>query len=181
MSLFHKFAVLALPMLALAACDTTSTPSYQTSPQNTISLQPYASAGKRAAVASVNIAPGVEANPTCRLMGPLDVGGGLSVGEAMTRALQAELLAGNVYAANGTPLNVTLTELRVDSFAGFWQIGGTVATPKIPQGFPVRTQFSFSTSFSAYAACNNSAMAFNRALAEFINDIVTNPNFQQAL
>ncbi|WP_170925242.1 hypothetical protein [Roseovarius gaetbuli] len=98
----------------------------------------------------------------------------------MKQAFQAEFLAGNIYSARGTPIVVELTELKPDSFGGKWTIGLNVASSK-GSSYNVRTVYNFKTSFSAIAACNNTADAFNRALAQSINDVVSNPRFRSLL
>ena len=167
--------------LVLTACESTTTPSYQTAPRNTIALMSVASSGERASVASVTANGSVNTAPVCRLMGSLDIGGGRSAEEAIRTALEAELLAGDVYSASGTPISVVLTEFAPDSLSGKWTIGGRVITPKMPGGYEVRAVQGFKTSFTAYSACNNTALAFNNAAAEFIHEIVTHPSFRSAI
>lgn len=181
MSACLRLSILVSSSLALAACDTTTTPSYQTSPQNTIALMEIASVGGRASAATVSAAPGVDTTPTCRLMGALDIGGGNSAEQTLQSALQAELLAGGVYAANGTPISIVVTEFSPNSFEGTWKIAGTVKTPRLPEGYAVQSRFDYKTSFTAYSACNNTALAFNNAAANFINAVVTNPKFRSAI
>ncbi|MGO4854910.1 hypothetical protein [Phaeovulum sp. W22_SRMD_FR3] len=181
MRVLAKVLTLSIPLFALAACDSSVAPSYQTSPQNTVALQPLAARGKHVIVASVTADSNVNLNPTCRLMGPLDIGGGQSTVAALKDAMTAELLAGGVYAANGTPLTITLTNLQVSSMEGYWLLAGTVQSPKMPGGFQVQSRFDYKTSFSAASACPNAAIAFNKAAAAFINAIVTNPQFASAI
>lgn len=181
MSAFSKLAALVLPVVILTACDTSVTPSYQTSPQNTIALQPVAASGKRTKVQIFNVAEGVNTAPTCRLAGPIDVGGGQSAAQALKDALTAELLAAGVYSDQGTPLTITLTDMKVDTFGGYWNLAATVQSSKLPKGYSVTTRYDYKTSFSAASACPNAAIAFNRAAAAFINQIVTNPNFRSAI
>lgn len=170
-----------ISLVALSACDSTTTPGYQTSPENTIALMNVASAGERASVTRISATGAVDTTPTCRLLGALDIGGGKSTEQALQSALQAELLAAGVFSPSGTPITVTLTEFAPNSFDGSWTIGGTVSTPKLPEGFTVNTRFDFKTSFTAYSACRNTALAFNNAASQFINDIVTHPSFRQAI
>lgn len=181
MGIISKFAAAAVPVLFLAACDTSVTPTYQTSPQNTIALQPVKASGKRANVYSFVAAEGVNTSPTCRLAGPIDVGGGQPAAQALKDAITAELLASGVYSDRGTPLTITLTDMKVDTFSGYWNLAATVQSSKLPKGFTVNTRYDYKTSFSAVAACQNAAVAFNRAAAAFINDIVTTPSFRSAI
>lgn len=181
MSTLGKLAIIAIPVLLLAACDTSVTPSYQTSPQNTITLQPLAAAGKRANVHVFNVAQGVNTSPTCRLAGPIDVGGGQSAAQALKDAVTAELLAAGAYSERGTPLTITLTDMKVDTMSGYWNLAATVQSPKLPQGYTVTTRYDYKTSFSAASACPNAALAFNRAASTFINQIISNPGFRSAI
>lgn len=181
MSVFSKIAAIALPIVMLAGCDTSVTPTYQTSPQNTIALQGVASSGKRAQVHAFAVAEGVNTTPTCRLAGPIDVGGGQTAAQALKDAITAELLASGVYSDRGTPLTITLTEMEVNTMSGYWVLAAKVQSSKLPQGFEVQSRYDYKTSFSAASACPNAAVAFNRAAAAFINKIVTNPSFRNAL
>ncbi|MFS4439205.1 hypothetical protein ACMA5I_13410 [Paracoccaceae bacterium GXU_MW_L88] len=170
--------VSALVLGSLAACDSYTAQQYQTNPQNTIALQNVAAQGKRASVVPVTLAEGVDGTPTCRLAGPLDLGG-KDAAAVIQQALQAELLAAGVYSQDGTPLTVTVTELTPDSFTGDWTIALHIASSK--GAFNVVQVNEFSTSFSGAAACNNTAMAFNRALSATILAIVQHPQFSAIL
>jgi len=175
-----KIMTLVAASFILAGCDTYTAPQYQSSPENVIALRSIAASGKRASVGSVTAAEGVKTRPSCRLAGPIDMGGGQAVTSAIKQALQAEFLAGNIYSTRGRPINVIVTELKPDSFSGKWIIGLTVSSGK-GQSYSVKTVHKFSTSFSAVAACGNTADAFNRALAKSINSLVTNPRFRSLL
>lgn len=174
------FVVPAIMALSVGACDTYTAQQYQSSPQNTITLQGLASRGERATVADVRLAEGVEPRPTCRLAGPLDLGGSDNLAQTIKQAVQAELLAGGVYKAGGTPINLNVTTLKPDSFNGKWTIEFQAYSSR-SSGFTVKSETKFSTSFSAVSACNNTATAFNRALAEAINKMVSDPRFAQMI
>lgn len=169
-----------VPILFLSACDSYTAPQYQSSAANTIALQELAARGELASVGEVRLAEGVEPRPACRLAGPLDLGGGDNIADTIKRAFQAELLAGNVYSARGTPVNLMVTTLSPNSVSGQWVIG-LQATGNRSEGFAVQSATEFSTSFSATAACNNTATAFNRALADAINALVTDPRFARLI
>ncbi|WP_131821893.1 hypothetical protein [Salipiger marinus] len=173
-------AFLAVPALMMAGCDTYTAQQYQSSAQNTITLQELAARGERATVGEVRLAEGVEPRPTCRLAGPLDLGGGDNVAQTIKEAMQAELLAGGVYRPGARPVNIIVTGLQPDSFKGEWKIGLQAYTQQ-SSGFAIQSTTPFSTSFSAYAACNNTATAFNRALASAIQTLVSDPRFAQML
>jgi hypothetical protein len=170
------FALLTTIAISLSGCDTYTAQQYQTSPQNTIALQELAARGERATIGEVRLAAGIEPRPTCRLAGPLDLGGGDNLDQTIKQAVQAELLAGGIYKAGGTPISINVVTLKPDSFEGQWTIGLQPYSAR-SSGFSVQSTSEFSTSFGAAAACNNTASAFNRALAEAINKMVADPRF----
>lgn len=170
---------LMVSIFVLAGCDSYISQQYQPNPQNTIALQNVASQGKRANVANVYLAEGVSSRPTCRLAGPIDLGAGNDAATVVRQAILAEFLASGVYRANGAPLSFTLTKLNPDTASGTWTIAFNVSSPK--GSMSVERITKYSTSFTAVAACNNTATAFNQALSLTILDMVQNPNFARLL
>ena len=136
----------------LSACDTYTSQQYQTSPQNVIELQQLSASGARASVGQVNLAENVEARPQCRLAGPLDLGGGNNVADTIKQAIQAEFLGGGLFSPNAKPINVTVTQLKPDSFAENWQLNFLVSSQS-GRSFKVNSTTEFSTSFTAVSAC----------------------------
>lgn len=175
---FKTFYLLGATLL-FAACDSYSAQQYQSNPQTTIALQSVAAAGRRASVSEVTLADGINPRPTCRLAGPIDIGGGGDVTTVFQQAFLAELLAADVYRADGTPLSIVVTELDPDSVSGNWTIGVRVSSPR--GVINVRQVTKFSTSFAAVSACNNTATAFNRALGATILAVIQDPNFRTLL
>jgi hypothetical protein len=178
-----KIKTIALPALialSLSACDTYTAQQYQSSAANTISLQQLAARGERATVGEVILAEGIQPRPTCRLAGPLDLGGGDNLTETIKQAIQTELLAGGVYKPGATPISINVVALTPDSMKGQWTIGLQVYSTR-SSGFTVQSVTEFSTSFSAVAACGNTATAFNRALSAAINMMVSDPRFAQLI
>jgi hypothetical protein len=180
-----KIKTIALPTLmalSLSACEeiTYTAQQYQSSAANTISLQQLAARGERATVGEVLLAEGIQPHPTCRLAGPLDLGGGDNLADTIKQAVQTELLAGGVYRAGATPININVVALTPDSMNGQWTIGLQVYSTR-SSGFTVQSVTDFSTNFSAYAACDNTATAFNRALSAAINKMISDPRFAQVI
>ncbi|NDR58324.1 hypothetical protein [Aliiruegeria sabulilitoris] len=176
----RALAVICVTTALLAGCDTYTSEQYQSNPQNTIALRNIAAKGERGTVGTVSLAPDVNEQPTCRLAGPIDVGSGAGIETVVKQAIQAEFLAGGIYSTNGTPVSVMITELEPDSFSGTWTIGLRVSSPK-SAGYEVKQVTKFSTSFSALAACNNTADAFNRALSATIFTLVQHPGFRSLI
>jgi hypothetical protein len=167
-------------LLLLGACDSYSAQQYQSSPQNTIALQELAARGERAFVGEVKLAEGVDPRPLCRLAGPLDLGGGDNLAQTIKQAVQAELLEGGLFKSGSTPININVTTLKPDSVGGKWTIGLQVYSSK-NSGYAIQSVSTFSTSFTAVSACNNTATAFNRALADAINMMIVDPRFRDLI
>lgn len=165
--------------LMISGCDSYISQQYQANPQNTIALQNIATSGRKANVSTVRLAENVQARPTCRLAGPIDIGGGDDAATVIKEAFLTELLAADVYRATGTPISIVITQLEPNTFSGTWTIAMTVSTPKGSLG--VQRVTKYSTSFSAVAACKNTATAFNQALSLTILDVVRNPKFRAML
>lgn len=165
-----------ISVFLIAGCDSYTSQQYQSNPQNTIALQGVAATGKRATISKVNLSEGVDGSPSCRLAGPIDLGGGRDISHVIQQAFLTELLSGGVHSASGTPIEITVTSLKPDSFAGTWEIGLHVATLK--GAYSVKQVTKYSTSFSAVAACNNTATAFNQALSATILSVVQHPKFR---
>ncbi|SHI87713.1 hypothetical protein SAMN02744035_01859 [Thalassobacter stenotrophicus DSM 16310] len=112
----------------VSGCDSYISQQYQANPQNTIALQSIAASGRKANVASVRLAENVPERPTCRLAGPIDIGGGNDAATVVQQAFLTELLAADVFKAKGTPISIIVTKLEPDTFSGIWTIGMTVST-----------------------------------------------------
>ncbi|NDV51477.1 hypothetical protein [Salipiger sp. PrR003] len=177
---FRLLAIGAVSAITLAGCDTYTAQQYQSSPQNVIALQQIAAQGNRASVGTVSLAAGIEPRPTCRLAGPLDLGGGDNVAATIKQAIQAEFLEAGIFSVNAVPVNFTITRLVPNSMEGSWEIGIRASSQR-NAGYEVVSTTPFSTSFTAMAACNNTATAFNRALSMSINEVVTDPRFRSLL
>ena len=176
-----KFFVCLALTTALVGCDTVQAPQYMSNSNNTIKLMELAAAGEKANVASVSFSQGVDDKPSCRLMGELDIAGGSSTAEKIKGAIQKEFLEGNVYSSNGTGINVTMTQMDVSTLNGTWDLAAKVTSNKNVAGFVASSSTDYKTSFSAMYACDNAAKAFNVALGELINRIVTHPDFPKTI
>ena len=172
----------ALGGLLLAGCETTSSRPYTPSTQNIIAFQKAVPAGTKVSVADFKAADDVDVEPSCRLLGALEVAPGKTPVEFMQDAFRDELFRADVYSEDGTPLMATITELKPDSVGtGSWVIGLNVASPKNPTGIDVRTDYSFKTSYTAVRACQNVIDAFTPAVQETIGKVIADPGFRSLL
>jgi hypothetical protein len=177
----NKIALATLAGLALlvSGCETTNSIPYKASTANVISIQQNLQArGKKVSVGSFTLAPGVEENPLCRMMGPVKVAPGKSIPQYIQDAFQEELFMAQVYQANApTVIDGRVEELSFKSVSpASWSITMSVKSNTSP-GYTVSVKYPFDTSWSAYSACKNVADAFGPAVQELLKQVVTNPGF----
>lgn len=122
----------------------------------------------------------VKDNLGCRLLGPVNVTPGKSIPEYIQEAFQEELFRAGIYATDANvEIDGHITELNFSSVSqAFWKIGLKL-TPSNGEPFTVNTYYEFSTSYSAYSACQNVADAFGPSVQELIETAVTDPAFRQ--
>lgn len=164
--------------IALAACESTSSLPYTVSTQNVLAAQAALTAADATlSVGSFTASAGVQ-KPTCRMMGQLDVAPGKDLATFIRDALEAELFQTGRLQSGSVPINGAIERVEVDSFGtGSWIIDARVFSDANPQGYRVSSTYPFSSSFSAYSACQNAATAFNPAVQALLSEIVTHPQF----
>lgn len=166
-------------MLFISGCSTTNPIPYKASTSNVIAIQQaLGTSGSKVNLGSITIAPGVEENPLCRLMGPVIVAPGRSPAQYIQDAFQEELFMAQVYAPDA-PVSIDgrISELSFSSVSpAHWKLAMTVSSNRSP-GYSVAINYSFRTSFDAFSACKNVANAFAPAVQELLQQIVTHPQF----
>ncbi len=163
----------------LAGCETTNSIPYKASTSNIIAIQQTLQAeGKKVSVGKIDLAPGVEESPLCRLSGPVKVAPGKTLSQYIQEAFVEELFAAQVYQPNAASIiDGRLDALSFSSVSpASWEITMTVKSNVSP-GYTVAVKYPFSTSFSAFAACKNVADAFGPAVQELLKQVVTHPKF----
>jgi hypothetical protein len=171
-------AAISIPLaVTLAGCETTNSMPYKASTANVIAIQQtFQSQGKKVSLSGVKMAPGVEENPLCRLMGPVQVAPGKSVSQYIADAFQEELFMAQVYQPNAP----TIIEGRVEALSfssvspAVWNITMSVKS-NFSQGYTVSVKYPFDTSWTAYSACKNVADAFGPAVQELLKQVVAHP------
>ena len=167
--------------ILLSGCETTNSLPYKASTNNVMTIQKsMGSAGKKAKISSIFLAPGVEENLTCRLMGPVKVTPGKTLSQYIEEAFQEELFLAGVYDADSSNmLEGEVLKLEFSSVApANWLISLMVKSNNSP-GYTVTTDYKFGTSFSAYSACKNVADAFGPAVQQLLKQVVSDPGFSQ--
>ena len=166
----------ALALLA-AACETTTSRPYAPSTNNILQIQRVAGESK-VQVADVILAEGVDGQPTCRLLGALDLSPGRPVEAYIAEAFRQELLLAEAYDVNSsTVLQAEVTQLEPNSIGtGSWKIAMRVSSNR-SDGYSVTTDYSFASSYSAVSACQNVIDAFSPAMNNVFGQVVNHPEF----
>ena len=168
-------------VLMLEGCETTNSIPYKASTTNIIAIQQsMAEQGKTVSVGNIEMAPGVEENPLCRLMGPVVVAPGKTLPQYIKDAFIEELFAAKAYSVNSpNVIDGRIEELKFSSVApASWKITMMVKSNNSP-GYTVSVDYKFNTSWSAYSACKNVADAFGPAVSELLHQVVSNPDFSK--
>ena len=166
-------------LIALSGCSTTNSIPYTASIGNIISIQQsLQSQGKKVSVGNINLAPGVEESPLCRLMGPVKVAPGKSLSQYIKDAFQEELFMAHVYDPKAsTVIDGRIEALRFSSISpASWEITMSVKS-NTSAGYTVSVNYHFNTSWDAYSACKNVANAFGPAVQELLKQVVTHAQF----
>ena len=178
-----KTAVLlafAIPLVStLSGCETTNSIPYKASTSNVIAIQQtLKSQGKQVSLGSVQMAPGVEESPLCRLMGPVQVAPGKTISQYIADAFQEELFMAQVYQPNApTVIEAQVEALSFSSVSpAAWNVTMSVKSNH-SKGYTIMVKYPFDTSWTAYSACKNVADAFGPAVQELLKNVVTDPQF----
>ena len=169
--------ILVSSIIALGACETTSSRPYAVSTQNIMAFQ-SALGDSKVQVGEFETADGVEENMTCRALGALEVAPGKSPVEFVESAFRDELFAAGAIAQDGHEINGIVEELDFNSFGtGSWDIAIRLSSATLPDGYSVSSSYSFKTSFSALSACQNVIDAFTPAVQQLVGQAISDPNF----
>ena len=175
-----KYVAVAVAVVSLAACETTSSRPYTPSTDNIMAFQSaLTDGGEKVQLSAFTTAAGVESDMTCRALGALEVAPGKTPVSFIEGAMRDELFAAGVYdQKDGSVINGKVTNLEFNSFGtGSWKIALQLSSDAFPQGYEVSTDYSFKTSYSALKACQNVIDAFTPAVQDLIGKAVADPNF----
>ncbi|MBV0934709.1 hypothetical protein [Marinobacterium weihaiense] len=116
---------------------------------------------------------------TCRAAGPVKNQNNVSFENYIEGAIKNDLKMAGVY-KEGSDIKISgaIEKLDFNSNigAGKWMINAKISSPK-SQGYTVQSTYDFSTNFVADKACQQVAQAYEPAVENFINQIVTHPGF----
>jgi hypothetical protein len=167
-------------LFTLNGCETTNSIPYKASTDNVIKIQEnMKSNGAMVRLGDFNMAPGVDENVLCRLMGPVKVAPGKTLSAYIKDAFQEELFMAKVYSTDApTIISGTVDALSFSSVSpAYWDISMTVKSNTY-SGYQVKTRYEFDTSWTAYSACKNVADAFAPAVQSLLQKVISNPEFK---
>lgn len=167
--------------LVLGACSTTNSIPYKASTANVISIQnSLGESDQKVSVGSFRVAPGLNQDLTCRLMGPISVAPGKSIPAYVEEALQEELFLAKAYDPRSqVTINGEIRRLEFSSVSpASWDLALRVSSIK-SLGYSVSVKYQFDTSFDAFSACKNVANAFGPAVQALLKEVVNDPLFPQ--
>ncbi|SDE22217.1 hypothetical protein [Paraburkholderia lycopersici] len=160
----------------LTGCETTNSIPYKASTENVIAIQQHLQS-KKVSVADIELAPGVDESPLCRLNGPVKVAPGKTIPQYVKEAFQEELFMAQAYDVKGAAIEGRIEELSFSSVSpANWTIKMLVKSANSP-GYEVSVKYQFDTSWTAMSACKNVADAFGPAVQSLLRQVVTNPQF----
>lgn len=172
------FALPAMAALTLAACETTSTRPYNPATANIMQVQRVTSDDTKVSVGEFTAGEGVETEQTCRLLGALEVIPGGTPIDYIKGAFEAELFQAGILDTDGLPIQGEVTEMTFNSLGtGNWKIALKVTSESLPDGYTVRTEQTFKTSYSAVNACQNVVDALQPTVANLLQQVVSDPQF----
>nr|VFJ60675.1 MAG: hypothetical protein BECKDK2373C_GA0170839_108316 [Candidatus Kentron sp. DK] len=84
-----------------------------------------------------------------------------------------------IYSNNGEVIiDANIDKLSFNShFSGYWDIKMTLSSNMYNKEYQVHSHYKFPTSYIAEYACRNVANAFNPAVQDLLNKVVTHPQF----
>ena len=158
----RKALLAASVTVVIAGCSTTNSTPYKASTGNVIAIQQtFEAQGKKVSVGNVSMAPGIEASPTCRLLGPIKVAPGKSLAQYIKDAFIEELFIAKAYTPTSpSVINAKIEKIKFSSVTpASWDIIMSVSSTT-SSGYAVSVNYGFDTSWDAYSACKNVADAF---------------------
>lgn len=127
------------------------------------------------------LAPTASYDPTCRLMGPIQAGDGLTIPQFVAKAFNDELKFADLYdETQGVKLSGSMDKVAFSSASGWWDLAMTLRSDNGVQ-FSVENRYTFTTSFDGITACNQTAQALGAATQDLIQKAVSHSQFSSLL
>lgn len=171
-----KLAVI-LALFLLAGCDSFTVAPYGISADNDVALK---------AIGNQHVAVGAFTPPKdfdagCRLAGPIQLPAGLDFTGYIQKAFTDELKVAGLYSDTASvSLTGSIDQLAFSSNSGSWDITVTIHSSN-GHAVTATEHYDFHTSFTAEAACHDTADAFQPAVQALIGKLVTAPDFRSLM
>jgi hypothetical protein len=167
-----------LALAALAGCSTYAVPRYSISADNVEALK--TSVGNGINVGAFTQAPIPNEDPNkimCRAVGPIKTPDGEPFADFVRSGLVSELKIAGVYAPSA-PVQISgrLDNIGFSSVSGTWNLGLTL-TSSNGHSMSVSEAYSYTSSYFAETACNQTAQALMPAVQDLIAKVVHSPEF----
>lgn len=178
----NRALLVLIAALALSGCETYAVARYSASVDN---VQVLRSLRQKYPQGSLNV--GTFKNPrgatmdiTCRLAGPVRPPDGQAFEAYLQKALLDELRMAEVY-SDKSPAVVSARVEAIDfsSMDGSWSLAALVTAGQ-QKPFSVQQRSGFTSSFLGESACNRTAQAFMPAVQDFVRQLITSPQLEQA-
>ena len=183
MGLTLRIIGIASSAFFISACSTTNSIPYKASTSNVIAIQnSVAGTDRKVSVEAFRIAPGINQDLTCRLLGPISVAPGKSIPAYVEEAFQEELFLARAYdPRSAVAISGEIQELQFSSVSpASWDLALRVSSTESP-GYTASVSYEFDTSFDAFSACKNVANAFGPAVQALLKQVVNDPRFPQLM
>lgn len=175
-----RILMVCIAALAVTACETYSSSPYTASTQNVIQIEDRVGEA-RVRLGNFSSNPEINDRPMCRVTSPLDVSPGVPVSEYVRQAMLTELHQARVHSSSAeTVIEGTLDRLDFSATGtGSWGLTLSLRSNRLPEGYTVSVEHTFSTSFDGHFACTNGINAFAPAVSALINAAVNRPEFSE--
>lgn len=166
--------------LALTGCDTFTAATYSPSMTDLEMLKPLAPAN----VTVGSFTGPADASMQCRLAGPIHLPGDVAPQDYVAQSLAGELNFAGLSGGTGPGVTLTgsLTTFEFNSMIGNgnWQLAETV-TSSNGKSVSISNRYDFHASYTADAACDDVANAFEPAVQALNQKLISDPGFPALL
>jgi len=157
----------------------------------TYTAKPYSPSAANAAAlrrldTKINVGPFTSLQPdlgemTCGAVGPITTPDGETYGVFIRKALVDELKSAAAFSERA-PITLTafLNEIGASPTAGTWSLSLTLNSSN-GQSLTVKEQYTFTPSWNAYTACQQTAQALGPAVQDLIAALVRHPEFRRLI
>lgn len=172
----QRTMLLTAVAVLVTGCSTMTPARYAVSIDNNQALKQQAGA----AVKMASVGAQGKYDSSCRLMGPIKAGDGMTIPQFVQKAFNDEFKFANIYSESGVSLDGTMTRIEFSSVSGLtngvWNLAATIKSSN-GKSMDAAVSYPFKSGFDAITACNQTAQALGAAVQDLIKKTVTDPQF----